>query len=78
MRFKKYLVALITTLFSICVILIINNFFIKVPQKEAVKIGFVYISDQATAYTNNFCRSQLEIEDIFENKICNNNLPNII
>lgn len=69
MRFKKYLVALITTLFSICVILIINKFLIKVPQKEAVKIGFVYISDEATAYTNNFCRSQREIEEIFGVKI---------
>ena len=69
MRFKKYLVALITTLFSICVIWSINKFLIKVPQKEAVKIGFVYISDEATAYTNNFCRSQREIEEIFGAKI---------
>lgn len=69
MRFKKYLVALITTLFSICVIWIINEFLIKTPQENVAKVGFVYISDQATAYTNNFCSSQREIENIFGSKI---------
>ena len=69
MRLKKYLVSLITALFSICVIWSINKFLIQVPQKEVIKVGFVYISDEATAYTNNFCRSQREIESIFGAKI---------
>ena len=69
MRLKKYLVALITALFSICVIWSINKFLIQVPQEEVIKVGFVYISDEATAYTNNFCRSQREIENIFGSKI---------
>ncbi len=38
-------------------------------QKDAIKVGFVYIGDESTAYTANFIRAQTAIKDTYGDNV---------
>ena len=70
MRLKfKYLLTAATSTF----IIMITFIFLTLSQKDystrSVKVGFVFIGDSSTAYTNNFCRSQNELMDAFPDNV---------
>lgn len=66
---KKYLLTAITAVFSLLLIRIGMHFLHKDYSHNNIKVGFVYIGDGATAYTNNFIRSQLDLEKAFPNNV---------
>lgn len=66
---KKYFVTVLSSIFMTLIICLILSFFNKDYSQKIVKVGFVYIGDSSTAYTNNFCRSQMELEDVFPNNV---------
>jgi len=66
---KKYIITAITAICSILFMFIILKLFYKDYSQRIIKVGFVYIGDSSTAYTNNFCRSQNEIQDAFADNV---------
>ncbi len=66
---KKYFVTVLSSIFMTLIMCLILSFFNKDYSQKIVKVGFVYIGDSSTAYTNNFCRSQMELEDVFPNNV---------
>ena len=66
---KKYIVVAISAIFAILIMLILLKLFHKDYSQRVVKVGFVYIGDASTAYTNNFCRSQQELENAFPDNV---------
>ena len=64
MRLKnKYTITSLTVIAVIGIIFLCVKVFSQDFSAKKVKVGFIYIGDTSTAYTNNFFRSQLELED---------------
>ena len=64
MRIKnKYTITCLTVIAVIGAIFFCVRVFREDFSAKKVKVGFIYIGDTSTAYTNNFFRSQLELED---------------
>ena len=63
----------ITTFLTVCVIIGALFFGTKIFRNDysarKIKVGFVYIGDTGTAYTNNFFRAQMELEDAMEKNV---------
>lgn len=66
---KKYIITALTTACTILLVYLGIKVFHKDYSQKIVKVGFVYIGDSSTAYTNNFCRSQNELEDAFPDNV---------
>ena len=67
--FNKYFFTTITSLFCILVFLMFTKFYSKKETKDVLKVGYIYNADTATAYTNNFARTQTELEAYFGDRI---------
>ncbi len=66
---KKYLLTAITAILTICIFRLGMIVFHKDYSQNNIKVGFVYIGDSGTPYTNNFVRSQKELEKVFSDNI---------
>ena len=66
---NKYVITTITSLFFVLLMFFGVQLFSKNEMEEVLKVGFIYNADTATAYTNNFARTQTELEDYFGDKI---------
>ena len=66
---NKYVITTITSLFFLLLMFFGVQLFSKNEMEEVLKVGFIYNADTATAYTNNFARTQTELEDYFGDKI---------
>lgn len=66
---KKYLLVAITAAITVCLIRLGMIFFNTDYTNKNIKVGFVYIGDSGTPYTNNFVRSQLELEKAFPDNV---------
>ena len=66
---KKYLLTAITTIICVCFLRIGMYFFHTDYSLKNIKVGFVYIGDSGTPYTNNFVRSQNELESAFPDNV---------
>lgn len=62
---RKYVLTLITTILTLLIIRFAMHCLNKDYTHKNIKVGFVYIGDGATPYTNNFIRSQQELEKAF-------------
>ena len=60
---NKYIVTLFTAAVMVVVLLGARQLLHKDYSAKKIKVGFIYIGDTGTAYTNNFYRSQTELED---------------
>ena len=66
---NKYVLTVLTVIFGITVMFLPQRCIFKTKTLDQLKVGFVYIGDTATAYTNNFYRSQIELEDALGAKV---------
>lgn len=66
---NKYCWTTITTLFCILAMFAVKKLYSKDETSHVVKVGFLYNADTATAYTNNFARTQTELENYFGDRI---------
>ena len=66
---KKYYVTTISAIITILFVYGGLRLFHKDYSQKIVKVGFVYIGDASTAYTSNFCRSQLELQEKFPDNV---------
>lgn len=66
---NKYLVTALTSLLCVTAGFFGSKFFLKEYSEKAIKVGFVYIGDAGTAYTNNFIRAQTELEEELGDKV---------
>ena len=65
----KYMIVAVTAFAVVALMHFGMRFFHRDYSMKNVRIGFVYIGDSSTSYTNNFCRSQQELEDAFPNNV---------
>ena len=66
---NRYFITFLAAAFSVLVMFLATNVFVRKDNNEVLKIGFVYNADAATAYTINFIRSQRELEEMFGDKV---------
>ena len=66
---RKYLLTAITAILTVCLIRFGMHLFHKDYSQKNIKVGFVYIGDGGTPYTNNFVRSQNELEKAFPDNV---------
>ena len=62
---RKYILTAATAIITVILIRIGMHFFHTDYSSKNIKVGFVYIGDAGTPYTNNFVRSQNELEKQF-------------
>ena len=66
---NKYLVTALTAAIGVAAIFFGKKILFKDYSEKNVKVGFVYIGDAGTAYTNNFIRAQIELEEALGDKV---------
>lgn len=66
---KKYLLTAITTILTILLVRFAMYCLHTDYSLKKIRVGFVYIGDGATPYTNNFIRSQQELEKAFPDNV---------
>lgn len=66
---RKYILTAVTVIITICLIRIGMHFFQTDYSSKNIKVGFVYIGDSGTPYTNNFIRSQNELEKYYSDNV---------
>ncbi len=66
---NKYIVTALTALLGVAAVFFGKKFLFKDYSEKTVKAGFVYIGDAGTAYTNNFIRAQIELEEALGDKV---------
>ena len=66
---NKYVWTILTSAFCILIMFMSARIYAKKETKQTLKVGFIYNADTATAYTNNFSRTQTELEDYFGDRI---------
>ena len=66
---NKYFLAGVTCVVSILLMYMLTNVFSKSYTSKVIKVGFIYIGDTSTAYTNNFYRAQKELEEAFPDNV---------
>lgn len=66
---RKYILTAVTAIITICLIRIGMHFFQTDYSSKNIKVGFVYIGDSGTPYTNNFIRSQNELEKYYSDNV---------
>lgn len=67
---KKYFVTAITSLLFILFFAFIKFVLVdKEEEKEAVRVGFLYVGDAGTPYTNNFIKAQNDIKKEYGDRV---------
>ena len=66
---NKYITASVTALLCVTAMFFGKKFLLKDYSCKTIKVGFVYIGDAGNAYTNNFIRAQIELEEALKEKI---------
>ena len=66
---RKYLLVAITAVITVAVLRLAMYFLHTDYSLKNITVGFVYIGDSGTPYTNNFVRSQAELEKAFPNNV---------
>jgi basic membrane protein A len=66
---KQEAAALLTCILVIVMASIYHFRSPKTVQKDSIKVGFVYVGDESTAYTANFIRAQTSIEDAYGDNV---------
>jgi basic membrane protein A len=63
---KKQTIAALFTCLVVIALAVGNHLWnAKDSQKDVIKVGFVYVGDESTAYTANFIRAQTAVEDTY-------------
>ena len=66
---RKYLIVAATAVITVGIIRLAMFFLHTDYSQKNITVGFVYIGDSGTPYTNNFVRSQVELEKAFPNNV---------
>lgn len=66
---KVYVVTAITSLVFMFLAFAFHRTFLHQEEGAALKIGFIYVGDSSTPYTDNFIESQEELQNTFGDKI---------
>lgn len=66
---RIYAIAFFSALAVIIGVYIININFIKNETEKVLKVGFVYVGDASTSYTNNFIKAQTAVDDKYRDRV---------
>lgn len=66
---NKYAITAITVFICIVLAFLGIKIFFREYESNCIKVGFVYIGDNSTAYTNNLYRAQRELEESLGSKV---------
>lgn len=66
---RIYIITFITAILSVVVIVGINTALFNKDMDKTIKVGFMYVGDASTAYTNNFMKAQKAIEEAYGNQV---------
>ncbi len=66
---RIYIITFITAILSVVAIVGINTALFSEDKDKAIKVGFMYVGDASTAYTNNFMKAQKAVEEAYGNQV---------
>ena len=66
---RIYIITFITAILSVVAIVGINTAFFSKDMDKTIKVGFMYVGDASTAYTNNFMKAQKAVEEAYGNQV---------
>ena len=66
---NKYVITLLSAILGIGLMFLGTKVLNRSAATTSLKVGFIYIGDKVTAYTNNFIRSQIELESALGDKV---------
>lgn len=66
---RIYIITFITAILSVAAIVGINTVMFSEDSDKTVKVGFMYVGDASTAYTNNFMKAQKAVEEAYGNQV---------
>ena len=66
---NKYVVTALTAVIGVAAFFFGKKLLFRDYSEKTAKAGFVYIGDAGTAYTNNFIRAQIELEEALGDKV---------
>ncbi len=66
---RIYIITFITAILSVVAIVGINTALFSKDMDKTIKVGFMYVGDASTAYTNNFMKAQKAIEEAYGNQV---------
>ena len=62
-RKRRYLSTLFSVLAVLAAAMVINLFMESKQINRTIKVGFIYVGDSSDAYTNNFLKAQMAVEN---------------
>lgn len=66
---RIYIITVLTSLAVIISAYCLHNFLIHNDGDKSIKVGFIYVGDASTPYTNNFIKSQKAIENYYGEQV---------
>lgn len=66
---RIYIITFITAILSVAAIVGINTVMFSEDSDKTIKVGFMYVGDASTAYTNNFMKAQKAVEEAYGNQV---------
>lgn len=66
---RIYIITFITAILSVVAIVGINTALFSEDKDKTIKVGFMYVGDASTAYTNNFMKAQKAVEEAYGNQV---------
>lgn len=66
---RIYIITFITAILSVVAIVGINIALFSKDMDKTIKVGFMYVGDASTAYTNNFMKAQKAVEEAYGNQV---------
>lgn len=66
---RIYIITFITAILSVVAIVGINTALFSKDMDKTIKVGFMYVGDASTAYTNNFMKAQKAVEEAYGNQV---------
>ena len=66
---RIYIITFINAILSVVAIVGINTALFSEDKDKTIKVGFMYVGDASTAYTNNFMKAQKAVEEAYGNQV---------
>lgn len=66
---RIYIITFITAILSVAAIVGINTVLFGKDSDKTIKVGFMYVGDESTAYTNNFMKAQKAVEEAYGDQV---------
>ena len=66
---RVYRITFLTVAAVIICVVAAHQFLLKEDAQKTIKVGFLYVGDATTTYTNNFIKAQIAVENEYGDRV---------